>query len=34
MYAAGGNKNPGIIYIFGEDPIVVTNNIIICSNRI
>ncbi|MFA4849079.1 MAG: thiamine-phosphate synthase family protein [Methanoregula sp.] len=34
IYDRGGNKNSGIIHIFGEDPIVVTNNIIICSNRI
>ena len=34
IYDRGGNKNLGIIHIFGEDPIVVTNNIIICSNRI
>jgi len=25
---------PGVIHIFGEDPLVVANNIIICSNRI
>jgi thiamine-phosphate diphosphorylase len=34
MYDAGTAENPGIMHIFGEDPIVVTNNIIICSNRI
>jgi predicted fused transcriptional regulator/phosphomethylpyrimidine kinase len=34
IYDTGGAKNPGIIHIFGEDPVVVTNNIIICSNRI
>ena len=34
IYDSGGNKKSGIMYIFGEDPIVVTNNIIICSNRI
>jgi predicted fused transcriptional regulator/phosphomethylpyrimidine kinase len=34
IYDRGGNKNLGIIQIFGEDPVVVTNNIIICSNRI
>jgi predicted fused transcriptional regulator/phosphomethylpyrimidine kinase len=34
MYDAGANNNPGIMHIFGEDPVVVTNNIIICSNRI
>ncbi|MDO8871339.1 MAG: thiamine-phosphate synthase family protein [Methanoregula sp.] len=34
MYDRGGNKRPGIIHISGEDPVVVTNNIIICSNRI
>lgn len=34
IYDRGGNKNLGIIHIFGEDPVVVTNNIIICSNRI
>ena len=34
IYDSGGNKKPGNMYIFGEDPVVVTNNIIICSNRI
>ncbi|PKL58066.1 MAG: phosphomethylpyrimidine kinase [Methanomicrobiales archaeon HGW-Methanomicrobiales-5] len=34
IYDPGGNKNSGFLYIFGEDPIVVANNIIICSNRI
>ncbi len=34
IYDSGGNKKTGIMYIFGEDPVVVTNNIIICSNRI
>ena len=34
IYDCGGNKKSGIMHIFGEDPIVVTNNIIICSNRI
>jgi hydroxymethylpyrimidine/phosphomethylpyrimidine kinase len=34
IYDRGGNKKPGIMHIFGEDPVVVTNNIIICSNRI
>ncbi len=34
IYDNGGNKNHRIIHIFGEDPVVVTNNIIICSNRI
>ena len=34
IYDSGGNKKSGILYIFGEDPVVVTNNIIICSNRI
>jgi len=34
IYDCGGNKKPGIMHIFGEDPVVVTNNIIICSNRI
>jgi predicted fused transcriptional regulator/phosphomethylpyrimidine kinase len=34
IYDRGGNKDLGIIHIFGEDPVVVTNNIIICSNRI
>jgi len=34
IYDFGGNKKTGIMYIFGEDPVVVTNNIIICSNRI
>jgi len=34
IYDNGRNKNPGIIHIFGEDPVVVANNIIICSNRI
>ncbi|MDO9326927.1 MAG: thiamine-phosphate synthase family protein [Methanoregula sp.] len=34
IYDKGGDKKPGIIYIFGEDPLVVANNIIICSNRI
>ena len=34
IYDSGGNKQSGIIHIFGEDPVVVTNNIIICSNRI
>ena len=34
IYDFGGNKKSGIMYIFGEDPVVVTNNIIICSNRI
>jgi hydroxymethylpyrimidine/phosphomethylpyrimidine kinase len=34
IYDLCGNKKPGIMYIFGEDPVVVTNNIIICSNRI
>ena len=34
IFDPGVNKKPGIMYIFGEDPVVVTNNIIICSNRI
>ena len=34
IYDSGGNEKSGIMYIFGEDPVVVTNNIIICSNRI
>ncbi len=34
IYDDGGNKKPGIMYIFGEEPLVVANNIIICSNRI
>jgi thiamine-phosphate diphosphorylase len=34
IYDRGGNEKPGLLYIFGEDPIVVANNIIICSNRI
>ena len=34
IYDRGGEKIPGIIYIFGEEPLVVANNIIICSNRI
>jgi predicted fused transcriptional regulator/phosphomethylpyrimidine kinase len=34
VYDTGTDKNPGIMHIFGEDPVVVTNNIIICSNRI
>jgi hydroxymethylpyrimidine/phosphomethylpyrimidine kinase len=34
IYDRGGNKKPGFMYIFGEDPVVVANNIIICSNRI
>lgn len=34
IYDAGGNHRPGIIHVFGEDPLVVANNIIICSNRI
>ena len=34
IYDDGGNKKPGIMYIFSEDPLVVANNIIICSNRI
>ncbi|MEI8330218.1 MAG: thiamine-phosphate synthase family protein [Methanomicrobiales archaeon] len=33
IYDDGRNKKPGIMYIFGEDPLVVTNNIIICSDR-
>ena len=34
IYDSGRNKKSGNMYIFGEDPVVVTNNIIICSNRI
>lgn len=34
IYDTGGKNKPGIIHIFGEDPVVVANNIIICSNRI
>jgi hydroxymethylpyrimidine/phosphomethylpyrimidine kinase len=34
IYDRGGNEKPGFLYLFGEDPIVVANNIIICSNRI
>jgi len=34
IYDTGGDKHPGILYIFGEEPLVVANNIIICSNRI
>ena len=34
IYDCGGIEKSGIMHIFGEDPIVVTNNIIICSNRI
>ncbi|MHB8163031.1 MAG: thiamine-phosphate synthase family protein [Methanoregula sp.] len=34
IYDAGDNQQPGIIHVFGEDPLVVANNIIICSNRI
>lgn len=34
IYDCGGNKKPGIMHFFGEDPVVVANNIIICSNRI
>jgi predicted fused transcriptional regulator/phosphomethylpyrimidine kinase len=34
IFERGENKKSGIMYIFGEDPVVVTNNIIICSNRI
>ena len=34
IYDLDRNKKSGIMYIFGEDPVVVTNNIIICSNRI
>jgi hydroxymethylpyrimidine/phosphomethylpyrimidine kinase len=33
IYDKGGDEKPGILYIFGEDPVVVANNIIICSNR-
>ncbi|MEI7857173.1 MAG: thiamine-phosphate synthase family protein [Methanomicrobiales archaeon] len=34
IYDKGGDKKAGIMYIFGEEPLVVANNIIICSNRI
>jgi hydroxymethylpyrimidine/phosphomethylpyrimidine kinase len=34
LYDDGGNQRSGIIHVFGEDPLVVANNIIICSNRI
>jgi hydroxymethylpyrimidine/phosphomethylpyrimidine kinase len=34
IYDSGGNEKPGYMHIFGEDPVVVANNIIICSNRI
>jgi predicted fused transcriptional regulator/phosphomethylpyrimidine kinase len=34
IYDPGADKTPGIMYIFGEEPLVVANNIIICSNRI
>jgi hydroxymethylpyrimidine/phosphomethylpyrimidine kinase len=34
IYERDGNKKSGIMHIFGEDPVVVRNNIIICSNRI
>jgi len=34
IYEGGGNKKNGYMHIFGEDPVVVANNIIICSNRI
>ncbi|MDO9035639.1 MAG: thiamine-phosphate synthase family protein [Methanoregula sp.] len=34
IFDCGRNEKLGIVYIFGEDPVVVTNNIIICSNRI
>ena len=34
IYARGGKGKEGIIYLTGEDPVVVANNIIICSNRI
>ena len=34
IYDRGGDKKPGFIHIFGEEPLVVANNIIICSNRI
>ena len=34
MYDRGGDNRPALLHIFGEDPVVVANNIIICSNRI
>lgn len=34
IYEKGGDKKQGIMCIFGEEPLVVANNIIICSNRI
>lgn len=34
IYDDGGDKKLGVMYIFGEEPLVVANNIIICSNRI
>ncbi len=34
IYDSGAEKTLRIMYIFGEEPLVVANNIIICSNRI
>jgi hydroxymethylpyrimidine/phosphomethylpyrimidine kinase len=34
IYDKGEDGKRKILYIFGEDPVVVANNIIICSNRI
>lgn len=34
IYNRKGDRKPAVLYIFGEDPVVVANNIIICSNRI
>jgi thiamine-phosphate diphosphorylase len=34
MYDCAGKEKPRLLYIFGEEPLVVANNIIICSNRI
>ena len=34
MYDRGGDNQPALLHLFGEDPVGVANNIIICSNRI
>ncbi len=34
IYPAGANGGVDFIFLFGEDPVAVANNIIICSNRI
>jgi hydroxymethylpyrimidine/phosphomethylpyrimidine kinase len=34
IFNRGMNQESGIIHFFGEDPVAVANNIIICSNRI